>query len=94
MKKSFLEREVDLQEWKILKKSYQFKASKGGDGTREACIDLSKSYNDVRFFSWPFETTEFFLFIKSNCKVFCILFYFDFLWVIDLNGNILCTWFY
>jgi hypothetical protein len=41
VKKPFLEREVDLQEWKILKKSYQFKASKGGDGTsREACIDL------------------------------------------------------
>jgi len=48
VKKSLLEREVDLEEWEILKKSYQSKASEGGYGTsREAFVDLSKLYNDV-----------------------------------------------
>jgi len=48
VKKSLLEREVDLEEWEILKKSYQSKASEGEYSTsREAFVDLSKLYNDV-----------------------------------------------
>jgi hypothetical protein len=59
VKKSLLEREADLEEGEILRKSDQLKASGGGDGvSREASLDLSKSYNDVRSSSRPSETTE------------------------------------
>ncbi|KAH8519079.1 hypothetical protein H0E87_000774 [Populus deltoides] len=59
VKKSLLEREADLEEGEILTKSDQSKASGGGDGvSREASVDLSKSYNDVRSSSRPSETTE------------------------------------
>ncbi|CAK7324569.1 unnamed protein product [Dovyalis caffra] len=58
-KKSLWEREADLEEGEILAKSDQSKASEGRDGaSREASVDLSNSYNDVRSSSRPSETTE------------------------------------
>ncbi|KAJ6754147.1 SPLICING FACTOR SUPPRESSOR OF WHITE-APRICOT-like protein [Salix purpurea] len=59
VKKSLMEREADLEEGEILTKSDQSKASEGRDGaSREASVDLSKPYNDVRSSSRPSETTE------------------------------------
>lgn len=58
-KTSRLEREADLEEGEILTKSDQSKASEGGDGaSREASVDLSKSYQDVRAPSQLSEATE------------------------------------
>ncbi|KAJ6423804.1 hypothetical protein OIU84_024727 [Salix udensis] len=59
VKKSHMEREADLEEGEILTKSDQSKASEGRDGaSREASVELSKPYNDVRSSSRPSETTE------------------------------------
>uniref|UniRef100_A0A2P2JW84 Uncharacterized protein MANES_03G133700 n=2 Tax=Rhizophora mucronata TaxID=61149 RepID=A0A2P2JW84_RHIMU len=56
---SRFEREEDLEEGEILAKSDQSKVSEGGGGaSREASVDLWKSYQDARPPSQPCETTE------------------------------------
>ncbi|XP_038685405.1 protein suppressor of white apricot isoform X2 [Tripterygium wilfordii] len=47
-KKSKLEGEVELEEGEIYTKSDQSKASEGGNASREASVDISKMYQDVR----------------------------------------------
>lgn len=57
--KSQSEKEVDLEEGEILTRSDQSKASQGDGASREASVELSKSYQDGRPPSQqPSETTE------------------------------------
>ncbi|KAE8125509.1 hypothetical protein FH972_020308 [Carpinus fangiana] len=57
--KSQSEKEVDLEEGEILTRSDQSKASQGDGASREASVELSKSYQDGRAPSQqPSETTE------------------------------------
>ncbi|XP_021687641.1 uncharacterized protein LOC110670025 isoform X2 [Hevea brasiliensis] len=58
-KSSRTERETDLEEGEIITKSDQSKVSEGGDGaSREASVDISKSYQEVRASSQHSESTE------------------------------------
>ncbi|XP_037495712.1 splicing factor, suppressor of white-apricot homolog isoform X2 [Jatropha curcas] len=58
-KRSRSEREADLEEGEILTKSDQSKVSEGGnDASREASVDLSKSYEEVKPQSQQSETAE------------------------------------
>ncbi|OAY55175.1 hypothetical protein MANES_03G133700v8 [Manihot esculenta] len=53
------ERERDLEEGEILTKSDQSKVSEGGDGaSREASVDISKTYQEVRGSSKQSDSTE------------------------------------
>ncbi|XP_062168788.1 uncharacterized protein LOC133874898 isoform X3 [Alnus glutinosa] len=57
--KSHSEKEVDLEEGEIVTRSDQSKASQGDGASREASVELSKSYQDGRAPSQqPTETTE------------------------------------
>jgi hypothetical protein len=57
-RKSQSEKEMDLEEGEILTKSDQSKASQGDCASREASVELSKSYQDGGAPSQPSETTE------------------------------------
>ncbi|KAL4618947.1 hypothetical protein ACB092_06G047800 [Castanea dentata] len=57
-RKSQSDKEMDLEEGEIVTKSDQSKASQGDVASREASVELSKSYQDGGAPSQPSETTE------------------------------------